>query len=150
MATTTGSVAPSARPAPSRPFLLDTNTASFIIRGTYPALLKRLQSHAVTSIAISCVTEAELLYGLARKPGATALAATVSTFLRHVQALPWDSVAAARYGELRPQFEAAGTPLGNLDTLIAAHALALGATLITHDKAFRLVPGLVVEDWIEP
>jgi tRNA(fMet)-specific endonuclease VapC len=85
-----------------------------------------------------------------RKPGATALAAAVSAFLRHVQALPWDSEAAARYGTLRAQLEAAGTPVGNLDTLIAAHALAVGATLVTHDRAFRQVPGLVVEDWIEP
>lgn len=131
-------------------FLLDTNTASVVIRGAHPALLQWLQSHPVASIAISCVTEAELHYGLARKPGASALAAAVSAFLRHVQALPWGSAAAARYGTLRAQLEAAGTPVGNLDTLIAAHALAVGATLVTHDRAFRQVPGLVVEDWIEP
>lgn len=135
--------------APAQRFLLDTSAASFVIRGAHPALLERLQSHPVASIAISCVTEAELLYGLARKPGATALAAAVSAFLRHVHALPWESEAAARYGTLRARLEAAGTPLGNLDTLIAAHALAVGATLVSHDRAFRQVPDLVVEDWIE-
>jgi tRNA(fMet)-specific endonuclease VapC len=131
-------------------FLLDTHTASFIIRGSSEALLQRLQSRAVAAVAISCVTEAELLYGLARKPGATALAAAVNVFLRHVQSLPWDSLCTARYGTLRAQLEAAGTPLGNLDTLIAAHALAIGATLVTHDIAFWQVPGLAVEDWTAP
>lgn len=131
-------------------FLLDTNTVSFIIRGSNPDLLQRLRSHAVTSVAVSSVTEAELLYGLAKKPAASALAAAVTAFLKHVQALPWDSLAAARYGALRAQLEAAGTPLGNLDTLIAAHALAVGATLVTHDKAFTQVPGLAIEDWIGP
>ncbi len=134
---------------PAQVFVLDTNTASFIIRGSHPGLLQRLQSHAVTSIAISCVTEAELLYGLARKPGATTLSAAVSACLQHVQAMPWDSEAASRYGTLRAQLEAAGTPLGGLDTLIAAHALAVGATLVTNDKAFRQVPNLSLEDWTE-
>lgn len=129
-------------------YLLDTNTASYIIRGTNPPLMQRLQTVAVGTVAISCVTEAELLYGLARKPGATSLAAAVSSFLLHVQALPWDSQAATCYGTLRADLEARGTPLGNLDTLIAAHAIATGATLVTHDKAFRQVPGLRLEDWL--
>jgi tRNA(fMet)-specific endonuclease VapC len=131
-------------------YLLDTNIASQIIRGTHAGLLQRLQGHPVSAIAISSITEGELLYGLARKPGATALAAAVGAFLRHVQALPWDSEAASRYGQLRAELEAAGTPLGNLDTLIAAQALAVGATLVTHDRAFRHVPELVVEDWAVP
>jgi tRNA(fMet)-specific endonuclease VapC len=131
-------------------FLLDTNTASAIIRGSKPAVLQRLGSHPVHAVAISSVTEAELLYGLAKKPEATVLAAAVTSFLKHVQSLSWDSQVARRYGKLRAQLEAAGTPLGNLDTLIAAHALSLGATLVTHDHAFRQVPGLRMEDWIDP
>jgi len=127
-------------------YLLDTNTASFIIRGN-ARLLERLQAQPVAAIGISAVTEAELLYGLARKPAAAALAAAVAAFLRHVQALPWDSEAAARYGVLRAALEAAGTPLGGMDTLIAAHAMATDATLVTNDQAFRRVPGLGVEDW---
>lgn len=128
-------------------YLLDTNTASFIIRGSHPRVLERLRSHAVSSVAVSSVTEGELHYGLARKPGATALAAAVAAFLRHVQALPWDSEAAGRYGRLRAMLEAAGTPLGNLDTMIAAHALAVGATLVTNDQALARVPDLAIEDW---
>lgn len=130
-------------------YLLDTNTASFIIRGE-PHPLARLQAHPVSAVGISAVTEAELLYGLARKPSATALAAAVSAFLRHVQALPWESEAAARYGALRAELEAAGTPLGGMDMLIAAHALAIGAVLVTNDQAFRRAPGLTIEDWLNP
>jgi tRNA(fMet)-specific endonuclease VapC len=132
-------------PAPA--YLLDTNIASFIIRGGPPQLMRRLRAHPVNAVGISAITEAELLYGLARKPGATALAAAVSAFLRHVQTLAWDSDAAERYGRLRAELETAGTPLGGMDMLIAAHALALRATLVTNDHAFRRVPNLTVEDW---
>lgn len=132
------------------PYLLDTNTASFVIRGSNPHLLHALQAHAVSSVAISTITEAELLYGLARKPGATSLTKAVHSFLRHVKALTWDSEAAARYGVLRAHLEAAGTPLGGMDTLIAAHALATGATLVTNDRAFGRVPDLIIEDWTSP
>ncbi len=128
-------------------FMLDTNIASFIIRGGAPALMRRLQAQPVPSVCVSAITEAELRYGLARKPDATALHAAVHAFLLHVQALPWDSEAAARYGELRAALEADGKPMGNMDTLIAAHALAAGATLVSNDRAFKRVAGLRVEDW---
>lgn len=127
--------------------LLDTNTASFIIRGD-AKLLGRLQTLPPTAVGISCVTEAELLYGLARKPEAKSLAAAVTAFLKHVQALPWDSMAAASYGALRARLEASGTPLGGMDTLISAHALSINAILVTNDQAFRRVSGLLIEDWL--
>ena len=62
--------------------------------------------------------------------------------------LAWDSAAATRYGALRAVLEANGTPLGNLDTLIAAHALATAAILVTNDQAFARVPNLAIENWI--
>lgn len=130
-------------------YLLDTNTASFIIRGD-AVPLQRLQSHPLAAVGMSVITEAELRHGLARKPGATRLAAAVAAFLQHVQALPWDGAAAAQYGALRARLEAAGTPLGALDMLIAAHALALGAVLVTNDQALQRVPGLPIEDWTVP
>ena len=134
--------------ATARRFMLDTNIASFIIRGPGEALRARLRATPLPSTCISSITEGELLYGLAKKPGATALREAVASFLRHVEVLPWDSAAAAACGELRAGLEARGTPIGNLDTLIAAHALAAGCTLATNDKAFMRVPGLVVEDWM--
>jgi len=128
-------------------YMLDTNIASAIIRGGTPALMSHLLAQSVPSVCISSITEAELRYGLARKPGATALRDAVHAFLRHVQALSWDSEAAARYGDLRAALEAEGRPMGNMDTLIAAHALATGVVLVSQDRAFRRIRGLRVEDW---
>jgi tRNA(fMet)-specific endonuclease VapC len=127
--------------------MLDTQIARFIIKGASEALRSRLRATPLTGACISSVTEGELLCGLARKPAATALRDSVASFLRHVEVLSWDREAAARYGAVRAALESAGTPLGSLDTLIAAHALAIGATLITNDKAFRRVPGLTAADW---
>jgi len=138
-----------ARTPEVRRWMLDTNTASFIIRGASPGLKQRLRSIALSDLQISAVTEGELLYGLARKPQATALKAAVHAFLQHVEALPWDSAAAQYYADLRARQEADGRPLGGLDTMIAAHALARHCTLVTNDQAFRRVEGLVVEDWLD-
>jgi len=73
----------------------------------------------------------------------------VKAFLIRVRVLPWDSAAALCYGPLRASLEAAGTGLANLDTMIAAHALARGSILITHDKAFARIQGLALEDWMK-
>jgi len=131
-------------------YMLDTNIASYLIRGPNPALAARLRGIQMTQLCISSVTQGELLYGLARKPGATNLQIAVREFLARVEVLAWDSVAATRYGVLRAALEAGGTPLGNLDTLIAAHALATQAVLVSNDQAFRRVPTLTVENWTEP
>jgi tRNA(fMet)-specific endonuclease VapC len=128
-------------------YMLDTNTASFIIRGTGPALKNKLRTVPMASICISAITQGELLYGLARKPEATALKAAVQAFLSRVEVLPWDTEAAERYGLLRASLEGQGTPLGNLDTLIAAHAQAGQCTLVTNDQAFMRVAEIQVEDW---
>jgi tRNA(fMet)-specific endonuclease VapC len=127
--------------------MLDANMASFIIRGANPALRERLNAIPVNALCLSAVTEGELLYGLALKPGAARLKKAVMDFLHHPEILAWDSDAAARYGTLRADLEKAGTPLGNLDTMIAAHALAADVALVTNDRAFGRVQGLGVEDW---
>ena len=128
-------------------YMLDTNMASYIVRGPGPALAAHLVAVPMAQLCVSSVTEGELLYGLARRPGATALHTVVQEFLKRVDVLAWDSAAARRYGALRATLEAAGTPLGNLDTLIAAHALSTGAILVTNDQAFARVPALVIENW---
>lgn len=130
--------------------MLDTNIASFLIRSPNDALRARLRSVPLTSVCVSAITEAELRYGVARRPEAGALKTAVDAFLRHVDVLAWDSAAAAAYGTLRATLENRGTPLGNLDTLIAAHALASASLLITNDKALRRTPELRTEDWTVP
>jgi tRNA(fMet)-specific endonuclease VapC len=133
---------------PAQRYMLDTNMASYIVRGPSPALAARLVAVPMAQLCVSSITQGELLYGLARKPGATNLQTAVREFLMRVDVLAWDGTAATRYGALRAGLEANGTPLGNLDTLIAAHALAAEAILITNDQAFARVPALVVENWV--
>jgi tRNA(fMet)-specific endonuclease VapC len=101
----------------------------------------------MAQIAISSVTEAELRFGVARKPGATRLQNAVEEFLLRVEILPWESEAARQYARVRAQLERDGEPMGNLDIMIAAHALAVPAVLVTNDQAFRRVKQLKTEDW---
>lgn len=131
-------------------YLLDTNTASYIIKGNFPLVRKRLVKVPMAQVAISVVTEAELLFGVIRRPEATRLKTAVEEFLLRVEALPWDSEAARSYAELRATLERQGTILGNLDLMIAAQAVTAHAVLVTNDRGFRRVKGLQIEDWTKP
>jgi tRNA(fMet)-specific endonuclease VapC len=130
-------------------YLLDTNIASYIIKGNIPAVRRRLVRVPMALVAISTVTEGELRYGVARRQGqgATHLQRIVEEFLLRVTILPWDSEAAQQYGHLRAGLESAGQPMGNLDLMVGAHALALGAILVTNDQAFTRIKKLKIEDW---
>jgi tRNA(fMet)-specific endonuclease VapC len=127
-------------------YLLDTNIASYIIKGNI-AVRRRLVTVPMDDVAISSVTEGELKYGVAKLTDNARLKTIVEAFLVRVNVRPWDSSAAQCYGPLRAGLEAGGAGLANLDTMIAAHALARGSILITHDKAFARVKGLALEDW---
>lgn len=130
-------------------FLLDTNTASYILSGRSPAARQRMgevQSYA--GVAISAITHGEIQFGLEKKPDALRLRAAVETFLESVKILPWDESVAPDFGKLRVGMEAAGKPLSALDMLIAGHALALGATLVSHDRAFLHAGSMLqMVDW---
>lgn len=128
-------------------YLLDTNTASYIIKGNIPAVRRRLVSIPMEQISISSVTEGELRYGVVRRPGTTILQRIVEEFLLRVTVLPWDSDAVRHYGSLRADLERMGLPMGNLDLMIAAHALAIGAILVTNDRAFSRIKKLKTENW---
>lgn len=128
-------------------YLLDTNTASYIIKGNIPAVRDRLVRVPMTEVSTSVVTEAELHYGVARRTDASRLAAIVEEFLVRLTILPWDSSAAEEYGRLRATLERQGQPMGNLDMMIAAQALASGLILVTNDQAFARVKKLEIEDW---
>ena len=128
-------------------FLLDTNIANYIIRGANVPLRKRLGRTPIAELGISSVTQAELLYGTARRPDAKGLQVAVHEFIARLDVRPWDAAAAEVYGGLRARLEEAGTPLGGMDLMIAAHALALKASLVTNDRAFARVSGLTVLDW---
>jgi len=127
--------------------LLDTNTCSYIIKGNRPHVRERLLKVPMANIGISVVTEAELRFGVARLPDAKKLAMAVEEFLLRVEVLPWDSEAARHYARTRAALEREGEPMGNLDMMIAAQALAAGAVLVTSNRVFRRVKGLRTEDW---
>ncbi len=132
-------------------YMLDTNTASYIIKGEPAVIREHLLNVAMASVCISAITEAELLRGVARKPEAKRLPVVVKEFLLRVEILPWDSDAADAYAQLRTACENEGKPLGAMDMLIAAHSVAVGAILITNDKAFYNVEHhLLLEDWTKP
>ncbi|MFM9884597.1 MAG: type II toxin-antitoxin system VapC family toxin [Burkholderiales bacterium] len=129
-------------------YLLDTNIASHVIKGDVPGVRERLASVPMRDVSVSVVTEAELHYGVAKRGYPAGLTTRVREFLLRVEVLPWDRQAAAVYGDLRSRCEKAGVPLAPLDLMIAAHARAVGALLVTRDKAFGRVPGgLTLEDW---
>lgn len=130
-------------------YMLDTNIASYLLRGGYPHLEQRLRRESVDAVCISAITRAELRYGVARLlPAAIRLEREVDRFLPGITTLPWDEAAADAYGLVRATLERAGTPIGALDTQIAAHALIANLTLITHNVGeFHRVAGLRMEDW---
>jgi tRNA(fMet)-specific endonuclease VapC len=128
-------------------YLVDTNTVSFIIKGNVPRVRERLLEVPMSQVLISAVTEAELLFGAARRHDAVRLRTAIDEFLLRVDSLPWDSKAARHYADLRAALESAGRPMGNLDLMIGAHALAAEAVLVTNDRSFHRLKQLKIEDW---
>ncbi len=128
-------------------YLLDTNMASYVIKGNFPRVRERLMKVPMAEVGVSVITEAELRFGVARKPEASKLAIAVEEFLLRVEILAWESPAAKTYAALRSAMEFAGRPMGNLDMMIAAQALAAAAVLVTHDHVFRRIQNLEIEDW---
>jgi tRNA(fMet)-specific endonuclease VapC len=129
-------------------YLLDTNTASHIIKGDIPLVRDRLAKIPLHEVAVSAVTQAELLYGVAKRGSPKGLAVRVAEFLVRVNVLSWTPHVARTYGELRASCEASGVTLSPLDMMIAAHAKAIGAVLVTRDRAFSLIGNdLQLQDW---
>jgi tRNA(fMet)-specific endonuclease VapC len=128
--------------------MLDTDTCSYSIGRHGARLTDRFQAHA-SEIVVSTITRFELLRGVERRPEAVALAANVEAFLARVVTLPFDEAAAASAARLDGWLHRAGTPIGGLDTLIAGHALAVGAVVVTNnERHFGRVPGLAMENWL--
>lgn len=128
--------------------MLDTNVASAAIRG-HRAIDERLRALPAGAWCISAVTRAELRFGVERRPQAVTLARIVDAFLLVAPAVPWDNGAADAHGRVRAQLEAAGARIGDFDEMIAAHALALGAVLVTDNiRHFRRVRSLELENWL--
>jgi tRNA(fMet)-specific endonuclease VapC len=124
--------------------MLDTNAVSAVVGGHASTMARRL---FLRGFCISVVTEAEIRFGLAHRPHQAALRASLERMLSTIDIRPWTSATARRYGPLRAELAALGRPLAPLDLMVVAHALAEGATLITADRAFAQVPGLVIQNY---
>ena len=129
--------------------MLDTDIASYVIKGRSPAVEARLASIPPDRICISAVTRAELLYGLKRLPPEHRLHIVVQQFLKIVRTLPWDLDAAEHYADIRHQLVASGQPIGEMDMMIAAHSLAVGAILVSNNLRHfkRIKAPLRLETW---
>ena len=121
-------------------YLLDTNVISHIMQGRDAKLLAKLSKLPIGQAAISSVTLAEIEYGIQRRGSPTKLRNALSQVMLHMDILPWDASAATCYGELCSSLEAQGINLSDFDMMIAAHAVALKATLVSRDKAFAHLP----------
>lgn len=127
-------------------YMLDTNTVSDLMKAR-PEVVERVKATPMAAMCMSVITEAELFYGLAKRPDAKRLHLAAQELMRRIDVLPWNSATARRYAVVRADLERQGKTLAPLDLLIAAHALEVGLTLVSRDRVFRQVDGLTVQDW---
>ncbi|MFM9879317.1 MAG: PIN domain-containing protein [Burkholderiaceae bacterium] len=132
-------------------YLLDTNMISHMMANPDGIVAKRAQlcmaSPALPQLCTSIVVHCELSFGLQKRPS-NRLQAALAFQLASVVVLPLDQTVVTHYASLRAQLESVGQPIGPNDALIAAHALALEATLVSADAEFARVPGLKLENWL--
>jgi tRNA(fMet)-specific endonuclease VapC len=129
-------------------YMLDTNIISDLIRNPQGRAAKRIAKVGEDTICISIIVAAELRYGCA-KSGSKRLLKAVEDLLGEIVVLPFDVPADTEYGAIRSRLETAGKPIGSNDLLIAAHAYATGATIVTANAdEFKRIRGLKVENWL--
>jgi tRNA(fMet)-specific endonuclease VapC len=130
-------------------YMLDTDTSSYIIRNRPESVRVRFGRFDSNQLCISVITHAELLYGAKSPVSSRKVRPAVDDFVRRLTVLDWDSAAAEHYADIRVKLETGGTPIGNMDLMIAAHARSMSAVMVTNnEKHFRRVSGLTVENWV--
>jgi tRNA(fMet)-specific endonuclease VapC len=128
-------------------YMLDTNICIYVINARPPGVLERFRREQLGSIGVSSVTAAELAFGVA-KSGSSRNREALEMFLAPLEVLPFDDSVIWHYADLRAALERRGEPIGALDTMIAAHALASNTTLVTNNtREFSRVSGLSLENW---
>ncbi len=131
-------------------YLLDTNICIYIIKRSPPLVRERFARLRVGDVGISSITYCELEYGVARSTRPEANRAALAEFLAPLEILDFPAAAALPFGAVRAHLEAAGSPIGNYDLLIAVHAMQTGLTLVTNNtREFARIPGLHVENWAD-
>jgi tRNA(fMet)-specific endonuclease VapC len=129
-------------------YMLDTNIISDLVRNPQGKAAKQIAKRGEDNMCTSIIVAAELRYGCA-KSGSARLSNAIEDLLAEIDVLPFDVPADAEYGGIRAELEAAGKPIGGNDLLIAAHAIAIGATIVTANTGeFKRIRGLKVENWL--
>ena len=130
--------------------LLDTNICIYIIKRKPEEVLRRFERYHPGDIGISSITLAELQYGVAKNQARLRNEEALSEFLIPLEVLPFEESATRVYGSIRALLEQQGRMIGSMDLLIAAHAVSLGAVLVTNNvKEFERVPDLNIENWVD-
>lgn len=130
-------------------YMLDTNICIFIIKHQPENVIRKFMEYNPGDICISAITYAELVHGVEKSQSREKNRIALTVFLSEIQIVPFDDPAAQVYGVVRADLQKKGTPIGPLDTLIAAHAKALNLTLVTNNtKEFARVDGLALDDWV--
>ena len=130
-------------------FMLDTNICIFIIKNKPENVIKKFMECEPGDICISSITYAELVHGVEKSKSRQKNQIALAVFLSEIQIIPFDDLAAQVYGVIKTNLQQKGTPIGPLDTLIAAHAKSLNLTLVTNNtREFSRVDGLMIEDWV--
>jgi len=129
-------------------FLLDTNTCIFLIKRRPETVIHHLQECLPGEVGISSITLAELRYGVEKSTHTHRNREALAEFVLPLEIAPFDEDASASYGAIRAELEKAGTPIGSMDMLIGAHALSIGATLVTNNtREFKRIKKLKIVDW---
>ena len=128
--------------------LLDTDICIYAINRKRPEVLVRIRDYRIGEVGISSITYAELRFGVENSKRVEANLKRLERFVLPLEIVPFDAEAGRRYGRVRTELKRAGCPIGSNDILIAAHALSLDATLVTHNiREFVRVAGLRIEQW---
>ena len=129
--------------------LLDTDTCIYLIKNKPPEVLSRFEEYAIGDVGVSSVTVAELSFDARKSRRPLQNERALEQFLLPLEVADFDRAAAIAYGSIRANLEKQGRPIGSLDTLIAAHAVSLGVTLVTNNgREFGRVPGLNLDNWV--
>lgn len=129
--------------------LLDTNICIYMIKNHPPEVRQHFELYSIGEIGVSTITIAELEYGVQKSKAKEKNRNALTAFLLPLEFLPFDDVSANAYGKIRAQLEQAGAPIGAMDMLIAAQAIAHNYTLVTHNlKEFSRVPDLRCKSWV--
>lgn len=129
-------------------YMLDSDTASYVMKKNVPSVLKRLESVPVSDVCLSAISRSELAFGAEASPQPQRDRERLDLLLRHMSVVDYPSGAAAHYAEIRAFLKKRGTMIGANDLFIAAHARCEGLVLVTNNtREFSRVPGLQIENW---